>query len=162
MVSLTVLTYVDLSATSIGISSGFSFYLVAIANGSSGFGRIVSGLLGDKLGAINVSVPLTLVCAVMTYIWPFATTKASLITIAAVYGFCSGAYITLIPAPVAAMGGMHDAGRRIGIAWSAVAIGAVAGPPISGAIIQGPGGFKFAGYYSGIASGLPSPSRAPG
>jgi MFS family permease len=150
--SLKVLTYIELSAIALGITPGFSFYLVSIANASSGFGRITSGFLGDKLGAINVSAPMTLVCAIMTYFWPLATTKGSLIAVAVIYGFCSGAYVTLLPVPLVAMGDMHDAGRRTGIAGSAIALGAVAGPPISGFIIQSPDGFKTVSYYAGITS----------
>lgn len=97
-----------------------------------------------------MSAPLTLVCAIITYVWPFVTTKQSLVTIAIIYGFCSGAYVTLLPVPLIMMGDIRDAGRRTGIAMSAIALGAVAGPPISGAIIQSPGGSKFVGYYAGI------------
>ena len=141
-----------MAAIAVGVSPEFSFYLVSIANASSGFGRVTAGFLGDKIGAVNASAPLTLVCAIMTYAWPFATTKGSLIAVAVIYGFCSGAYITLVPAPLVAMGDIHDAGRRTGIATSAIALGAVAGPPISGAIIQNPDGFKTVSYYAGIVS----------
>lgn len=147
---LKVLTFIDLSATTIGISPEFSFYLLSIANAGSGLGRISSGLLADKFGPVTVTAPLTLVCAVMTYVWPFATTKGSLIVIGIIYGFCSGAYVSLLPVPVVTMGDMHDAGRRTGIVMSAVALGAVAGPPISGAIAQATDGFKAVGYYAGI------------
>lgn len=88
----------------------------------------------------------------MTYAWPFATTKGSLIAIAIIYGFCSGAYVTLLPAPLVMMGDIRDAGRRTGLAGSAIALGAVAGPPISGAIIQSPGGYKSVGGYAGTLS----------
>ncbi|KAF9646429.1 MFS general substrate transporter [Thelephora ganbajun] len=145
----TLLTYIDLSAIAVGIPPEFSFYLLSITNAASGFGRIASGRLGDKLGALNVSAPLTLVCAIMTYAWPFATTKGSLIAVGVIYGFCSGAYVTLLPAPLMAMGDMHDAGRRTGIAMTGIALGAVAGPPISGAIIQATDGFKVVGYFAG-------------
>ena len=89
----------------------------------------------------------------MTYAWPFATTKGALIAIAIIYGFCSGAYVTLLPIPLVAMGEMHDAGRRTGMAMSGIALGAVAGPPISGALMQTPGGFKVVGYYAGTVPG---------
>ena len=46
---LKVLTYADLSATTIGISPEFSFYLVPIANAGLGVGRISSGYFYDKL-----------------------------------------------------------------------------------------------------------------
>lgn len=47
------------------------------------------------------------------------------------------------------MGQMEDAGRRVGMFMSLLAIGGVAGPPISGAISTATGGFIAAGYYSG-------------
>ena len=144
-----VLTYIDLSATTVGISPEFSFYLVSITNAGSGLGRVVSGILADKVGALTVTAPLTLLCAIMTYVWPFATTKGSLVVIGIIYGFCSGAYVSLLPAPLMMMGDMHDAGRRSGTALTGIALGAVAGPPISGAIAQATGGFKAVGYYAG-------------
>ena len=90
----------------------------------------------------------------MTYVWPFATTKGSLIAIGVIYGFCSGAYVSLLVAPLITMGDMHDAGRRSGTSLTVIALGAVAGPPISGAIEQATGGFKAVGYYAGI---VPAP-----
>lgn len=44
------LTYISVSAVIIGVSKGFSFYIIAIANAASAFGRLSSGLLGDKIG----------------------------------------------------------------------------------------------------------------
>jgi MCP family monocarboxylic acid transporter-like MFS transporter 10 len=46
----TVLTYIDVSAVTVGISPDFSFYLVAIANGCSLFGRLAGGIGSDKIG----------------------------------------------------------------------------------------------------------------
>jgi len=77
-------------------------------------------------------------------------TKEGLIAIGIVYGFCSGAYISLFVVPVVMMGDMDDSGRRTGSFFTCVTVGAVAGPPISGAIAQSTGGFKVAGYYAGI------------
>jgi len=145
-----VLTYIDLSATAVRISPEFSFYLVSIANAGSGFGRISSGFFADKFGPLTLMAPPTLLCAIVTYVWPFATTKASLVAIAVIYGFCSGAYISLLLLPVVVMGDMHDAGRRTGTAMTVIALGAIVGPPISGAIAQTTGGFKAVGYYAGI------------
>ena len=88
----------------------------------------------------------------MAYAWPFATTKGSLIAVGVVYGFCYGAYVTLLAAPVMMMGDMHDSGRRTGTFWTCMALGAVVGPPISGAIAQATDGFKAVGYYAGNIS----------
>ena len=151
-----VLTYIDLSATRAGISPEFAFYLTSITNAGSGLGRISSGVLADKLGALTVAAPLTLLCAIMTYIWPFATTKDSLVAIGIIYGFCTGTYGSLLPLPFVMMGEMHDAGRRTGTGMTVVALGALAGPPISGAIAQATGGFKAVGYYAGTTPDPPA------
>ena len=37
-------------------------------------------------GPTNVLIPGTLAAAAMTYAWPFATTKGSLVTVAVLYG----------------------------------------------------------------------------
>ena len=145
-----VLTYIDLNATTVGISPDFSFYLVSIANAASGFGRISSGFFADKFGPLTVMAPPTLLCAIMTYVWPFATTKGPLVAIAIIYGLCSGAYVSLFIVPTVVMGDMDDAGRRTGIVMTVTSLGAIAGPPISGAIAQATGGFKAVGYYAGI------------
>jgi len=46
-----VLTYVDISATQLGSSPQLASYFVAFANASSIFGRWMSGLLADRIGA---------------------------------------------------------------------------------------------------------------
>ena len=44
---------------------------------------------------------------------------------------------------------MEDVGVRIGMCFTVMALSAVAGPPISGAINAATGGFKFTGIYAG-------------
>lgn len=47
---VTVLTYIDVSATFVGVDPNFSFYLISIANAGSGFGRLLCGSLSDRFG----------------------------------------------------------------------------------------------------------------
>jgi len=147
-----VLTYIDLSATTVGISPEFSFYLVSVANAGAGLGRISSGFFADKLGPLTLTGPLTLLCAIVTCVWPFITTKGSFVAIAVIYGLCSGPYTSLLSLPIVMMGDMHDVGRRTGTAMTVIALGAIAGPPISGAIAQATEGFRAVGYYAGTVS----------
>ncbi|KDR69289.1 hypothetical protein GALMADRAFT_256119 [Galerina marginata CBS 339.88] len=147
----TVLTYIGVSATSIGISPEFSFYFIAIANASSLFGRYAAGSLCDRLGAMNVMIPFTASAGILTYAWPFAATKSSLIAVTVIYGFCSGAYVSLLSNPIMEMGETGDVGRRTGMFMSILAMGALAGPPISGAIKSATGSFNAVGYYAGTA-----------
>ncbi|TFK63766.1 MFS general substrate transporter [Pluteus cervinus] len=147
----TVLTYVDVSATAIGINPDFAFYLVSIANASSLFGRYVAGIMSDRIGPMNVMIPFTGFAGILTYAWPFATTKTSLVVITIIYGFSSGSYMSLLSNPIMEMGVTGDVGRRIGMFMSILAIGALAGPPISGAINSATGGFAVVGYYAGTS-----------
>ncbi|KAJ7509882.1 major facilitator superfamily domain-containing protein [Mycena galericulata] len=145
----TVLTYIDVSAVTVGVSPNFSFYLISIANGCSLFGRLVGGIVSDKIGPLNVLIPMTLIAAGMTFAWPYARTEPALIAIAALYGVVSGSYVSTFPLPVFALGDVADVGRRTGMALTVAALGALAGPPISGAINTATGGFKAVGYYAG-------------
>ena len=51
--------------------------------------------------------------------------------------------------PLFALGGTGDVGRRTGMILTIGAIGALAGPPMSGAINKATGGFKFVGVTAG-------------
>lgn len=62
----------------------------------------------------------------------------------------SGVYVSLLAAPTMAMSDMHNVGLRVGMSMSILAIGALAGPPISGAINQATGNFTSVGYYAGM------------
>ncbi|SJK98870.1 uncharacterized protein ARMOST_02143 [Armillaria ostoyae] len=145
----TVLTYIDVSATKVGVPEDFSFYLVSIANCSSGFGRYFAGLLGDRIGAMNVMIPFTAASAIVTYSWPYARDQNSLITIAVIYGFTSGSFVSLLCAPIIEFGDTTGVGRRVGMMMSILAVGALVGPPISGSINSATGGFEAVGYYAG-------------
>ncbi|KAF7362320.1 MFS domain-containing protein [Mycena venus] len=144
-----VLTYLDVRATSVGVSPDFSFYLISMANGASLVGRLTSGFMADKLGAVNVVAPLTTIAAIMTYIFSLAGSKSSFVAIAIVYGFSSGAYVSSFTLPIYHLGDIADVGRRSGMALTLTAIGAMAGPPISGAISTTSGGYSAVGYYAG-------------
>ncbi|KAJ4466245.1 major facilitator superfamily domain-containing protein [Lentinula aciculospora] len=145
----TVLTYIDLSALAVGVSPDMAVDLVAIANASSGFGRIAAGLMADRIGALNFIAPTTLFAGMLSYAWPFARTKASLLVIAVLYGFMCGSFVSGLLLPVYELGGIADTGQRTGMIMSIGAAGALCGIPISGAINKATGGFEVVGYYAG-------------
>lgn len=109
---------------------------------------------------------MTLGAVIMTYVWPYATGKSSLIAVAVIYGyahgspyrvgsnylfrFTSSAYVSAFTMPLYNMGVIEDVGRRMGTVMVFAAMGAVAGPPISGAINATAGGTKSVSYYAGV------------
>lgn len=48
-----------------------------------------------------------------------------------------------------ALGGIGDVGRRTGLYMNVLAVGALLGPPISGAISEASGGYSAVGCYAG-------------
>ncbi|KAG8729949.1 hypothetical protein FRC11_007684 [Ceratobasidium sp. 423] len=145
----TVLTYLEVYGTEIGLPEDFAFYMIPIANAASLLGRVGSGAVSDRIGPINTLIPSTLVAGVCTYAWPFARNKGSLIALACIYGTACGVFVGMLAVPVAKMGSMDDVGRRTGMLMTVIAAGAVAGPPISGAIRDVTGSFVDVGYYAG-------------
>ncbi|ELU44176.1 ATP-dependent RNA helicase eIF4A [Rhizoctonia solani AG-1 IA] len=145
----TVLTYLQVYAKEVKISPNLIPYLISISNGASFFGRIGSGYLSDRIGPLNALIPATMITGVATYAWPFARSDGSLIAIACIYGGSLGFFTGMWPMPVSTMGSVDDVGRRTGMLMSIVTIGALAGPPSSGAIRDATGSFEYVGYYAG-------------
>jgi MFS transporter, MCT family, solute carrier family 16 (monocarboxylic acid transporters), member 10 len=69
-----------------GVNTNFSFYLVAIINVCSAFGRLTSAWLATKFGPINILIPFTAAAGVVTYIWPFVDSTAAFVVISVIYG----------------------------------------------------------------------------
>ncbi|KAM5535342.1 hypothetical protein V8D89_011027 [Ganoderma adspersum] len=145
----TVLTYLTVSAVGAHLSANLSFDLLAIANAASTVGRVSSGLLADRYGPLNILVPAAVMTAVVTYAWPFATSVAHFVVISVLIGVSTGATLAILVQPFALMGPVEEVGLRIGMGYTLVTIGLIAGPPISGAILDGTGEFRNVGYYGG-------------
>jgi MCP family monocarboxylic acid transporter-like MFS transporter 10 len=94
-------------------------------------------------------IPASLVAGVMTIIWPHTRGTAALITIAVTSGASSSAMAALIGAPMMALGDCADVGRRTGMFLTIASFGALAGPPISGAINHHTGGYTGVGIFAG-------------
>ncbi|KZV87618.1 MFS general substrate transporter [Exidia glandulosa HHB12029] len=144
----TPLTFVTLSAEKIGIANALAFYLVAVINATSAISRVGGGMLSVRFGPINVIAASTVLAALFTYLWPYMTSKGSFIAVVSLYGVFSGPFVGLFPAPVAQMGPAQDTGLRTGLQMTIMALGALAGPPISGAIVGASGDFKDTGIFA--------------
>ena len=81
------MTFLSVSAVSIGFDDSVAFYLVAVANATSAIGRILGGAYAFVWGPINAIIVFTSVAAICTYIWPFVTTKAGFIVLTCFYGY---------------------------------------------------------------------------
>jgi MFS family permease len=82
-------------ATHLGYGASFAFYTLSAMNASSLFGRILTGIAADRLGAFNLATTAGLIGAVVCYCWTTATSQAGIMVWAIAYGFSSGAILSL-------------------------------------------------------------------
>lgn len=126
-------------------SESLAFYLLAVLNAGSVFGRIVPGLVADRFGSMNVLLPCTIIAGVLAFAWLGIHNLAGLVIFCILYGFFSGAIVSLPPTVVAHLSpDMSLLGTRMGMSFSFAGLGLLIGNPIAGAILDIPQG-KFWG-----------------
>lgn len=123
-----------------------SNYLVSILNAASIFGRIIPGYIGDKVGRFNMMVLITYASGILVFaLWIPGTGNTPTIIFAALYGFTTGAFVSLIPALTAQISDIRQIGVRNGAMFAVVSIAALTGNPIGGALVS-----KYNGGYMGL------------
>ncbi|KAF2790647.1 MFS general substrate transporter [Melanomma pulvis-pyrius CBS 109.77] len=115
-----------------------AFYLLAIMNSSSIFGRIIPNFLADKLGGFNVVIPCTLLSGILCFCFIRASSSAGLIVLMSFYGFFSGSFVSLPPTIIVqlSLDARDKIGTRLGQSFACVALGLLIGTPIGGAILD--------------------------
>ena len=135
-----------------------AFYLLSVLNAGSVFGRVVPGIVADKIGSLNTIVPCAIVATVLSLAWLGITNATGLWVFCALYGFFSGAIVSLPPTIVALIcPDMSKVGTRMGMCFAFAGLGLLIGNPIAGTILSVPEGkFKGAIGFSGatLVAGL--------
>ncbi|KAL8857826.1 MAG: hypothetical protein Q9178_005582 [Gyalolechia marmorata] len=113
---------------SYGLAHGMSLYmannLLAILNAGSFAGRIVSGILADKLGRFNITFICALFAGIILMTLHAIQTPAGIIIFSILYGFFSGGLISLQSACVAQITpDISMIGLRIGLLMAVCSLG---------------------------------------
>ncbi|CUS08116.1 unnamed protein product [Tuber aestivum] len=138
--------YIVVSAKRNGMSISMANYLVSILNGTSIFGRILPGWLGDKLGRYNTMILTTGASGILVLaLWLPTNGNLPTILFVCLYGFTTGAFISLAPACLAQISDIRDIGVRNGAMFSTISIAALTGVPIGGALVD-----KYNGGFLGL------------
>lgn len=117
------------------------------------FGRVGSGILGDKIGRYNIFCIVCTITGILALaLWIPAASDGARIAYAALFGFFSGAYVSLIGALVAAISPIHDIGFRTGLLFAVISVPGLVTNPISGAILKGASGWTGAKVFAGVFS----------
>ncbi|KAF2190959.1 MFS general substrate transporter [Zopfia rhizophila CBS 207.26] len=118
-----------------------AFYLLAIMNSTSVFGRIIPNYLADKIGPFNVVIPCTLASGILNFCMIAADSSAGIIVLIAFYGFFSGTFVSLPPTIIVHLSehARDKIGTRLGQSFACIAVGLLIGTPIGGAILDASG-----------------------
>lgn len=82
--------YVSSYASSLGMSTSLSFYMISLLNAASLFGRVLPGFLADLYGHFNLCAGAGIFSSVIAFCWTTATNEAGVIVWSLAYGFSSG------------------------------------------------------------------------
>ncbi|KND93406.1 Riboflavin transporter MCH5 [Tolypocladium ophioglossoides CBS 100239] len=120
-------------------------------------GRVLPPYLADRIGHFNVIT----VCSLLTgasilALWlPFSyyPSHAGIIVFALVYGFVSGAFVSLLMPCAAKAGSLETLGQRFGTFQPVMAVSTLTGLPIMGAILRRQQDTNFTGLqiFSGVS-----------
>ncbi|KAI1847083.1 hypothetical protein JX265_006723 [Neoarthrinium moseri] len=141
-------TYISSYAIATGLEPHKAYLLNTLLNAGAIPGRALPGYVADRFGVFNVMCVTCFTCvAFILCLW--LTTprdnEAMVTSFAVLYGFWSGAAISLTPVCIGQVCRVEDYGKRNGTAFSIASIGALVGIPLAGAILQAQGG-----GYSGV------------
>ncbi|KAK9237009.1 MFS general substrate transporter [Lipomyces kononenkoae] len=144
-------------------SDTLAFYLLAIMNAASLFGRIIPGFVADRFGRLNIFIFIVAATGIIELCWPKTTSHAGLIVWTIFFGFFSGAVISLFSAGFAQITpDPHMIGTYIGQAMAVISIAGLTGAPIAGTLLDRYGWSStsiFGGVSLLVGAGLAAVAR---
>lgn len=115
-------------------------------------GRLVPAILADRwLGPVNTLILFVSCSGILVYCWAAVHAISGLWVFVVIYGFFGAGVQSLFPPALGSLtSDLSKLGIRIGMVFSIISVGCLAGPPIAGALIQADdGGYLYAQMFGG-------------
>ncbi|KAJ9142972.1 Riboflavin transporter MCH5 [Pleurostoma richardsiae] len=120
-----------------GMSPSLAPYMVAILNGASLFGRILTGMVADEFGRYDVLAAVAVFSSVLLFCWQAISSNAGIIVFSVVAGFFMGALVSLYPSCIVQIiPDPKNSGVVLGISSTIWAFACLTGTPVAGAILS--------------------------
>lgn len=122
------------------LSPDLAYYMVAVLNSASAFGRTFPSLIADKTGPFPVLVASTFTSSAVLFGWIGVRDLGGFIVFVVLYGFFTGVFITCNPVCVTLKPISPDLsvfGTRLGMILMCVGMGILVGGPSAGALVKG-------------------------
>lgn len=116
--------------------TSMSFYIVAIFNAASTFGRVVPNALSDMTGPFNLIAPCAVITGILVLCRIVVQSEAAIIIVAILVGVFSGVFIAMPPVCLVAL--IEDKSRigtRMGMSFGIIGLGMLVGGPGGGGIL---------------------------
>jgi MFS family permease len=126
-----------------GISEVGAAALISFIGLTSMLGRVGLGTLADRVGLIRLYQATVLALGLSYFIWLAAHGYPMMVLFALAMGASYGGYVALSPAVVAELFGVAGMGVVLGTLYTSIAVTALFGPPIVGAIIDRTGSYQL-------------------
>jgi predicted MFS family arabinose efflux permease len=128
------------------------FYLLPILNAASVPGRILPNFFADYVGALNLLVPCALISGTLALAWIAVDSLGGVLVFVILYGFFSGGIVSMPPVAVTSLTkDMRRLGTRLGQCFFFSAFGLLCGTPVSGVILDSPGGWLGVQLFAGLS-----------
>ncbi|KIW10373.1 hypothetical protein PV08_11335 [Exophiala spinifera] len=154
--SYNFLVYIQPFAIETGVvNDSIGFYLLAVLNAASTFGRVIPNFIADYTGILNMLIPSVISSTVLAYCWVAIRPMPGIVTLSALYGFFSGGFASLVPVGVVSISKDADSiGARLGMCFAIESIGLLIGTPIGVAILSKTGSYLGLQLFCGSCLAL--------
>ncbi|KAL1743668.1 major facilitator superfamily domain-containing protein [Schizophyllum fasciatum] len=127
-------------------------YALSALNAAGALGRILPAYLADLAGPLNLLAPAAALSGAVAICLAHApSAPAPIMALAAVYGFLSGAFISVVTPCVARLSPAGRVGARVGVLYSAISVPSLLAGPVAGALLrQGGGSYTSMMLYAGV------------
>lgn len=113
---------------------------------------MTAGACSDRIGCYNIFVTVCVIAGILVLgLWIPAASNAATIVFAILFGFASGAYVSLAPALIVQISPFPEIGYRTGLMFLFSSVGGLTTNPIAGAILADDNG-SYTGMkiFSGV------------
>lgn len=131
-------SYISSYAIYQGMTLQNSLLLNVLLNAGAIPGRMLPGYVADRVGAFNTMCVTSLSCGVLVLgLWLAAgDVESKIMSFTCLFGFWSGAAISLSPVCVSRVCNIEDYGKSNGMAYFIASFGALVGIPIAGLLLD--------------------------
>lgn len=155
---MTVPVHLAAHGMDLGLTTAQAATLLSVVGGASIAGRLIVGLLADRIGSRNALSLCLLVLVIALAGYVLAARPGLLFVVTAIYGFTHGALFVVVSPTVAQYFGMRAHGAIFGLILFCGTLGSTIGPIATGAVFDTTGSYHLAfitlGVMAAVALGL--------